>query len=271
MKNNRKAKAASYKRSRLIAGKHCLMELLKKAPKRVTRVYLATKEGALIEKLRSLNIEVIGVSREEIAEMTKCQTHQGVAAYVVEKKEPRLEEYLEESFNRDSDLLLALDSITDPQNLGTLLRAAECFGAGAVLWSKNRGVDLTPTVSKASVGASELLPIIRVSNLVEAVRSCKKEGYRVVTAEVGKGSTSLPSFRFPKKTLLVVGSEGEGVRELLSKQADERVTIPMCGEIDSLNVSQATAVLLYTIACQREAPSCDSSLAGKVDDSERDE
>ncbi len=177
--------------------------------------------------------------------MVNSESHQGIVALVKEKQGVGLSEYLDQAFEKDADLILVLDSINDPQNLGTLLRSAECFGVGAVVWSKNRGVGITPVVSKTSVGASELMMTIQVSNLVEAVKKCKKDGYEVVTAEVGKEACSLEDFSFPKKTVLIMGSEGEGVRHLLSQQADHRVFVPMQGAIDSLNVSQATSVFLY--------------------------
>ena len=138
-----------------------------------------------------------------------------------------------------------LDSIFDPQNFGSLLRSAECFGVDGVIWSKNRGCELTPVVSKASVGASELLPLLCVSNLAETMRKFKKNGFWIVTAEIGEEAKSLDSFDFPEKTLLIMGSEGKGVQKLLSKEADSKVYLPMYGQIDSLNVSQAASVLLY--------------------------
>lgn len=250
MKKKKKS-STSHQRSRLIIGKNCVLEVLKTDPKRLIKVYLSTKDKDLWRKIEDTGAQVIGTNKNEITEMAKTESHQGIAAFVAEKKQPQLDDYLDQSFEKDSDVILALDSIYDPQNLGALMRAAECFGVGAVMWSKNRGTDLTPTVSKASVGASELVDIIRVSNLVEAVKRCKKDGYRVITAEVGKEAVSLETFKFPEKTLIIMGSEGDGVRELLSKQANHKVYIPMAGAIDSLNVSQATSVILYALANQK--------------------
>ncbi|MEM1283135.1 MAG: 23S rRNA (guanosine(2251)-2'-O)-methyltransferase RlmB [Chlamydiota bacterium] len=234
-----------HQRSRMIMGKNCVMEVVRSDPRRLIKVYLSAKDKSLWAKIEDTGAQVVGISKPELNEIAKSESHQGIVAFVQEKKQPTLEDYLDSSFENDRDVILVLDSIYDPQNLGALMRAAECFGVGAVMWSKNRGTDLTPVVSKTSVGASELVDIIRVSNLAEAVKRCKKDGYRVVTAEVGKEAVSLDEFSFPEKTLIIMGSEGEGVRDLLSKQANHKVYIPMKGAIDSLNVSQATAVMLY--------------------------
>lgn len=241
----KKKPSKNYQRTRMIMGKNCVMEVVKAEPKRLIKVYLSAKDKTLWNEIEETGAQVIGISKNELNEIAKSDSHQGIVAFVHEKKQPTLDDYLDMSFEKDRDVILVLDSIYDPQNLGTLMRAAECFGAGAVMWSKNRGTDITPVVSKTSVGASELVDILRVSNLVEAVKRCKKDGYRVITAEVGKEAVSLSDFTFPNKTLIIMGSEGEGVRDLLSKQANHKIYIPMKGAIDSLNVSQATSVMLY--------------------------
>ncbi|MEC7838659.1 MAG: 23S rRNA (guanosine(2251)-2'-O)-methyltransferase RlmB [Chlamydiota bacterium] len=230
---------------RYIMGVNCVDELIKSAPERIKKIYTTNLDSTLEAKLEGTHISTKITSKHELTQMVNSDSHQSIVALVKEKNRIDLKQYLEKSFDLDTDLILILDSINDPQNLGTLLRAAECFGAGAVMWSKNRGVDLTPVVSKTSVGASELMTILRVSNLVDAVKKCQKEGYEVVTAEVGKDAKPLHAFTFPRKTVLIMGSEGAGVRPLLSKQADHRLFVPMAGAIDSLNVSQATSVFLY--------------------------
>lgn len=227
-------------------GQNCVKEVLDFAPERILKIYTTALEDSLKEKLKAKGITVSVVSKQKLSEMVNSDSHQSIAAEVKERDYQTIKEYVESSDAEQRDLVLILDSINDPQNLGTLLRSAECFGVGAVIWSKNRGCDITPTVSKASVGASEIVNIIKVSNLVEAVRYLKDAGYGVVTAEVGKECHSLHDFKFPQKTALIMGSEGEGVRPLLSKQADHRIFIPMKGRIDSLNVSQATSVFLST-------------------------
>jgi 23S rRNA (guanosine2251-2'-O)-methyltransferase len=230
--------------NRLIMGQNCVNEVINFTPERIVKLYVASLDDPMKERLKKMGIQVSVISKQKLSEMANSDSHQSIIAEVKERNHQSLKEYIQESLQKKRDLVLVLDSINDPQNLGTLLRSAECFGVGAVIWSKNRGCDITPVVSKASVGATELINIIKVSNLVEAVRSLKDEGYEAVTAEVGKECHSLYNFKFPDKTVLIMGSEGEGVRALLSKQADYRIFIPMKGRIDSLNVSQATSVFL---------------------------
>ena len=133
-----------------------------------------------------------------------------------------------------------LDSIFDPQNVGAILRAAECFGADAIITSKNRGCPMTPTVSKASAGASAFVPHVEVSNLADSAQRLQNEGFTLVVADMDGDENAV----WPDKLLLVMGSEGTGVQPLLKKRADLIVRIPMYGKIASLNVAQACAVLL---------------------------
>lgn len=222
-------------------GKNCIMELLKHSPKRIVRVY-THKEDGLVDDLREKAIEIVECTKDDLTEMVQSESHQSYVAAVYEKPSDDLPAFLKKA--EEKSLVLMLDSISDPQNLGALLRAAECFAVDAVVWSKNRGVDLTPTVSKTSVGASELVPILKVANLAEAARRFQKEGYHVVTAELDDEAVSLNDFDFPERTLLIVGSEGKGIQQLLSTIADTKIMIPMKGRIQSLNVSQATTALL---------------------------
>jgi len=226
-------------------GKNCLFELLRTAPERVVKVYAANPFdcGAVPIKI---------VKKEALSELVGSSSHQGYAAIVKERTPMTLEALLQKTAEKERALIVAIDSVQDPQNLGALLRAAECFGADAVIWSKNRGVGITPAVTKAGVGATELVEVIKVSNLVEAVKKLKKGGFWAVAAEVGERSEPLDAFTSPEKCLLIVGSEGEGIRPLLSRQADFHLHIPMKGRIDSLNVSQATAVFLYNLSCDRK-------------------
>ena len=159
-----------------------------------------------------------------------------------ERDELPLKEFL--STTPEKSLVVMCDSITDPQNFGAILRACECFGVDALVFSKNRNVGITPVVSKVSVGGSELVPLIAVSNLVDTLKKFQDVGYFSVAAECHERSQSLYNFEFPSQTVLIIGAEGKGIQPLLSKKADYHLEIPMQGRIDSLNVSQATAVFL---------------------------
>ena len=228
-----------------IMGKNCVETVLDNSPERVNEFFTAKKEAdELIEKARSKGIKVKTVSKQKLYDLVNSDSHQSYVVQVKANENPDLKQFLQE----DHRLVLMLDNINDPQNLGAILRAAECFGVDAVIWSKNRGCSLTPSAAKASVGASELVPTIVVSNLAETVKKFQKAGYFAITAEISDNAQPLTNFEFPAQTLLIMGSEGQGIQPLISKIADDQVYIPMCGKIDSLNVSQATAVLLSRLS-----------------------
>ena len=227
----------------MIMGRNCLSEILRSAPERVKKLYTAKPESdPLVQKAKNASIHVVFKRKDELSHLVGSDSHQSYIAEVKPKAAIDVRVFLEE--DHDESLVLMLDNINDPQNLGALLRAAECFGVDLVVWSKNRGCSITPVVTKASVGASEIIDIAQVSNLAETVKKFQKAGYEVVTCEVGKEATELRHFSFSKKTVVIMGSEGKGIQPLVSKLADAKVYIPMYGMIDSLNVSQATAVIL---------------------------
>lgn len=202
-----------------IMGKRCVAEVEKREPHRI------------IEILRTPKVRA-----EKLEKLVGSSSHQGVIARVKKKPALGIDDLA------GASRLLALDSIEDPQNVGAIFRAAECFGVDGLLWSKNRGAPMTPVVSKVSVGASEVVPYAIVSNLAESLRQLKDRGFWVVVADMG--GENYQTLDLPEKTVLVMGSEHKGVRPLIAKLADLTVSIPLAGEIDSLNVSQAAAVLL---------------------------
>lgn len=232
------------KQYRRIMGRNCIGELVKSAPERIVEVYTSQRDprDSLLLELQKAGIPIKQVHKSELSKSVDSESHQSYVAAVKEREQLSIKDFLKEE--KENRLVLMLDSIFDPQNLGAILRAAECFGVDLVLFSKNRGTDITPVVAKTSVGATELMPILKVSNLAETMKSFQKEGFWAVAAEAGEGSESLHDFKFPNKTLLILGSEGKGIQPLISKKCDFHLRIPMLGKIDSLNVSQATAVLL---------------------------
>jgi 23S rRNA (guanosine2251-2'-O)-methyltransferase len=234
----------------LIMGLHAIQEVLKHAPKRLLKVFTSVKKGkqerkgALLEACEEKGVPVQHVSFDLLTKMTGSDSHQSFVAQVQGRRFLSAKEFLLENEDKESLFVLMLDEIHDPQNFGALLRSAECFGVDAVAWSKNRGCDLSPSVAKASCGASELVPLLRVSNLAETAEQFKKEGFEVIAAVADPEAKPLFSYTYAPRTLLIVGSEGEGIQPLLRKKADRLVYIPLSGKIQSLNVAQATAVLL---------------------------
>lgn len=229
-------------RNYYIMGKNSIRELLRTFPERIIEVFTCHASDPLQAELSKLKIPIREVNKNKLTEMVNSDSHQSFVAAVKEKPLIDLKQFLK--LEKKYSLVVMLDSIYDPQNMGAILRASECFGVDLVVYSKNRGTDITPVVTKASSGASELVPICKVSNLAETLKLFQEAGYWVVSAEGGSKSSDIYSFDFPEKTLLILGSEGEGVQQILSKIADFHVSIPMLGKIDSLNVSQASAVFL---------------------------
>lgn len=229
-----------------VIGINSLQELIKHAPKRILHLYTTQEKGRkseIIDFCKQKNIPVQFLSFDGLTKLVSSDSHQGVIAEVQARSYLSTREFLHKE--REKSIVLMLDQIFDPQNFGALLRCAECFGVDAVVFSKNRGSEITPVTTKSSCGASEILPLIRVSNLAETVTDFQKEGYEAVVSILDQKSQRLDQFQFSDKTLLIMGSEGEGVQPLICKRADKSVYIPMYGEIQSLNVAQACAVLLY--------------------------
>ncbi|MDE3055127.1 MAG: 23S rRNA (guanosine(2251)-2'-O)-methyltransferase RlmB [Verrucomicrobiota bacterium] len=230
----------------VLMGMHAIDELLRHAPEKIVRIYFA--EGKRDEKILLLcekrKIPVQWVSKRKLEELAGSPSHQSIVAEIRERQFLSPQELLQRTEKEASSLVLMVDRLFDPQNFGAILRSAECFGVSGVVWSKNRGVDLTPTVVKASCGASELVPLVRVSNLAYALEEFQEAGFFAVAALAQPSAENALTFSFPQKTLLIVGSEGEGIQPLLQKKVDHSIFIPMQGKIASLNVSNATAILL---------------------------
>lgn len=232
-----------------VIGVQAVRTVLRQAPERALALYTShdpKKGGPLFDLAKKTGVSLHRIPEAKLSQMVETESHQGFA---LETKE-RIYHSLEALSSQEGPaFFLMLDQIFDPQNLGAILRSAECFGVSGVIWSKNRGTDITPSATKASAGASELVPLVRVSNLADSVLRLQSQGFEVVAAVAPssggeKPVESLFSFSFSPRTVLIVGSEGEGIQPLLCKRADRLLTIPLQGKTDSLNVSAATAVLL---------------------------
>ncbi len=246
----------------LIMGRNCVSEVLRHCPSRLRRVFLAeqlresdgrggeSRRGTLKSEIERARVSISEVSRHELDAMVGSDSHQGIVAEVSPRQMLSLDDLRQQAESRESLRILALDGVLDPQNFGAILRAAECFGIDAVLWSKNRCAPIGPVVSKASVGASELVPLCAVSNLHQALESLKRAGVWLAGAVVAPDATSVERFEFPRKCAIVMGSEGEGIQPLIEKTLDFRLFISMRGVVSSLNVSQATALMLHALAVQ---------------------
>lgn len=237
---------------RLLMGRNAAREVLQHASDRVVAVW-GTRDALeeLRPQLQGASLSAEQATGEDLALWVHSDSHQGVVVQLKECSMDSIDSLVARCESKSHATVLLLDSIYDPQNFGTLLRAAECFGVDGVVWSKNRGSGVTPVVRKASVGASELVPMIGVQNLADTVQKLQQAAFWVVALDGGEESVEIGQFTFPEKSVLIAGSEGRGVQPLLLKRSDFRVRIPLRGKIDSLNVSQATTVALYALQQQR--------------------
>lgn len=235
---------------RLLMGRNCVREALRLRPELIEEVYIvsgAKRDRGRFEEILDLasrnGVVVKELSADKLSSLVGSDSHQSIAARRSTRMYKEVDQFID-GLAPGPQLVLAIDAIQDPQNFGALLRAAECYDAAGVLWSKNRGAPLTPVVARASVGASELVELVRASNLVDAIKRFKEFGFWIVVCESRPEAQAHNKFEFPERCVIVVGAEGRGVQELLRKQADFYVGIELYGQIDSLNVSQASAVIL---------------------------
>ncbi|TMD15425.1 MAG: 23S rRNA (guanosine(2251)-2'-O)-methyltransferase RlmB [Chloroflexi bacterium] len=228
----------------LIHGRNAVLEAARAG--RVVKVYQATGLGhdpRLEELARLTRVEVVPAPR---LDAMAPGVNQGVAAEL----KPRREWTLNQLLDTRPSLLVALDSIMDPQNLGAILRSAEVAGAGGAIVPEHRSAPLSAVAMKASSGASELLPIARVSGLPSAIVEVKRAGIWCVALDP-RGDLKAWEFDFTQHVCVVVGSEGSGVHRLVKERCDARVRLPMAGRLASLNASAAAAALLYEVMRQR--------------------
>ena len=235
----------------LIHGRTAVLEAARAG--RVVRVLQAAGLGhdPRLDELRGLaKVEVVPAERlDAIAR----GGHQGVAAEL----KPRRDWTLRELLDTEPALLVALDSIMDPQNLGAILRSAEVAGAQGAILPEHRSAPLSPAAVKASSGASELMAIARVSGMPSAIADVKRSGLWCVALDV-RGDTWPWDFDLTQRVCLVVGGEGQGVHRLVLERCDVRLRLPARGRVGSYNASAAAAALLYEVMRQRgstESPS----------------
>ena len=200
---------------------------------------------------QALPIEFI--ARERLDDIAHSQAHQGVVAYVERRRYWELEPMAEAALAERTDpVLLMLDSLQDPQNLGSISRTAEAAGVGGIILSHNRSPEVTPAVVKASAGAAEHLRYARVANLARSLEVLKPLGFWSVGL-AGDAPTDYTAFDYRHPLVLVIGAEGEGLHQLLRKKCDALVRLPMHGRVDSLNAAVAGSIVLYEVLRQRRS------------------
>jgi 23S rRNA (guanosine2251-2'-O)-methyltransferase len=239
-------------------GIHAVRVLLLRNPARVRRVLLAAgRDGGRLGEIRALaertGVQVSASDDAMLDKLAEGARHQGVVAEIVPRAgdpETQLEEALDAAAG--PPLLLVLDGVQDPHNLGACLRSADAAGAAAVIVPRDRAAGLTPVVRKVAAGAAETVPLVAVVNLARTLRALKERGLWLVGTDDAADRT-LYEADLAGPLALVMGSEGEGLRRLTRECCDQLVSIPMAGAVESLNVSVATGVVLFEAVRQRSA------------------
>jgi 23S rRNA (guanosine2251-2'-O)-methyltransferase len=242
--------------SEKIYGRNPVLEALRSGSRAVNHVFLmqGSRDGVLnqIEAHAKAKGIPIGVeTRHRLDTLAGTDKHQGVLAVVEDFQYASLQDVLDLARKKNENpFLILLDEIEDPHNLGAILRSADAAGAHGAVIPKNRAVEVNSTVLKASAGAAEHIPTVKVTNLNEAIRELKEANVWVV-GTAGEATKNFYEYDYKSPVAIVIGNEGRGLRRLVAENCDELVRIPMAGKMSSLNASVAAALLLFEVARQR--------------------
>lgn len=239
--------------SEMIIGRNPVIEALKNG-REVDKLCVSSKEGSMVKILamaKERAVPVITVERAALDRMSGGRPHQGVIAFVSAYRYAEMADIFALAEKRGEDpFIVILDNIEDPHNLGAIMRTAECAGAHGIIIPRRHACGLTEVVAKASAGAIEYVPCVKVTNLVRTIKTLQEQGFWVAACDMG----GQPYYRadLRGKLAVVIGSEGAGISKLTRETCDFVVSMPMVGKINSLNASNAAAVVLYEVRKQRD-------------------
>ena len=233
-----------------VFGRHAVVEALQ-TPDRVNRVFI--QEGTsgrdaakVIELAREKGIQVQTVPKTKIEDLVGNTVHQGLVASIAAYEYADLEDVFKKAEEKGEDpFIVILDGVEDPHNLGSILRTADATGVHGIIIPKRRSASLTATVAKASTGAIEHVPVVRVTNLTQAIEQLKARGVWVFGTDMN--GTDYRKWNTSGPLAIVMGNEGKGVSRIVKESVDEMVTIPMVGHVQSLNASVASALMMYEV------------------------
>ena len=238
-----------------LEGRNALTEALKSG-RTIDKVFIAAGETdrglqRLAAQAKEAGAVIVPVDRRKLDAMSTTHSHQGVIALAAAHTYCTIDDILEEAASRGENALIVIcDELSDPHNLGAILRSGECAGAHGVIIPKRRSVGLTATVAKASAGAVEYMKVARVTNINAAIQELKAKGVWIF-GTAAEGSIPMYKADLTGPAAIVIGSEGDGMSQLVRKNCDVMVHIPMKGRISSLNASAAASILLYEAVRQR--------------------
>lgn len=234
-----------------IIGRNPVMEAIR-SDREIDKILVkkGSYEGSMVQiikKAKSKGIIIQETDKQKLDKIAEGSNHQGVIAFAAAHEYVSVDDIISSA---DGRMVIICDKITDPHNLGSIIRSANCVGAAGVIIPKRNGVGLNSVVSKTSAGAVEYTPVARVTNIAQTIEKLKDNGYWVAAADMD--GNSMYSTDFKGKIALVIGSEGEGISKLVKEKCDFIVNIPMFGEINSLNASVAAAVVMYEVVRQNQ-------------------
>ena len=238
-----------------LEGRNALTEALRSG-RTIDKVFIASGDTDralqhLAAQAKEAGAVVVPVDRRKLDMMSYTRAHQGVIALAAAREYYTIDDLLQEAADRGENALLVIcDELSDPHNLGAIMRSAECAGAHGVIIPKRRSVGLTATVAKASAGAIEYMKVAKVSNINNAIAELKEKGVWIF-GTAAEGSVPMYQADLTGPAAIVIGNEGEGMSQLVRKNCDMLVHIPMRGQISSLNASAAASILLYEAVRQR--------------------
>lgn len=237
-------------------GIHALESVMSQEPERLIEMWVLkgrddTRLNNVVNQARRFGIAIQFCNRKTLDDKVNGEQHQGLVARAKPGKQFDEKDLADIIERGDAPLLLVLDGVTDPHNLGACLRTADAAGVSAVVVPKDNSAGLSPTVRKVACGAAEVVPLIQVTNLSRTLRDIQQQGVWVI-GTAGEAAQTLYQTKVSGPTALVMGAEGKGMRRLTRENCDELVKLPMAGSVSSLNVSVATGICLYEMVRQRE-------------------
>ncbi|ELR63394.1 23S rRNA (guanosine-2'-O-) -methyltransferase rlmB [Photobacterium marinum] len=240
----------------MIFGIHAVKAVLASDPARFIEVFVLKGRQderllPVLNELQMLGITIQQAGRKALDDKVRGASHQGIVARVRPGKQYNENDLEDLLADKENPLLLVLDGVTDPHNLGACLRNADAAGAVAVIVPKDRSAQLNATASKVACGAAEVVPLVRVTNLARTLRALQEQGVWVV-GTAGEATHDIYHSKLTGPLAIVMGAEGEGMRRLTRETCDDLIKIPMAGSVSSLNVSVATGICLFEAVRQRQ-------------------
>ena len=230
--------------SNIVYGKNSFVEALNSG--RIKKAYVLNN-SFIIDRLKKQNVEYEIVNKAKLDAMSNSGNHQGLLGEVNEYKTYELNDLIQ----KENGLIVILDGLKDPHNLGAIIRTCEAAGADGIIYKKHNSVKVNDTVAKVACGALEYVKVVEVTNLVNAIKELKDKGYWVVGTDAS-AKDDYDKIDYNMNTVIVVGSEGEGISRLVKSECDFMVKMPMKGKINSLNASVAAGIMIYNVLSYRQ-------------------